>query len=820
MDAQAFAAVVGSPPGGHAILPQPDSKHCKHVDRPPSRKSSLKAALQQSDGIQRRERPPSVPSTTPPPGSRNCRTPADDKLLSTSQPPELPTFKKSNSGTNLVGMDDSSQSSAPRMPLPRSMSSSSPVPLSFPTSTSTAWLRKILDSFPSPAEVGVDASENTQQIARSFEPVSAAVGQAHSRRSSFVLPKAPSSPPQHEESSPPASPAWRPDDAVFPMELEGLDMMLDSLEGRTTHLPRTVDKRLLDTLRRKRRESRKFDLDTPLSPSKRSSVGAEPFEDPEDKVWQETQQKFPVFRRAALELAYQTAKEMHKGQIRKTGDPYVVHCIETAVILAELGMEDEVLQAALLHDTTDDTLMTIDTLRAKFGFGVADLVGGVSKLSQITQLMRSRGESLDADERDRLNKMMLAMIRDGRVVLIKMADRLHNMRTAYALPLEKQINMAQDTLDVFAPLASRLGIQHMKAELEDLCFEILQPDEARALRVQLGNENESMAKVMGTMRALGAELEQSRIPHEISGRTKNLFSVYKKMQKKNYDLDRIYDLRAVRVLVGSIEDCYRVLDAVHALWTPLPTEFADYIRRPKKNNYQSLHTAVVLKDPQTGAETVVEVQIRTREMHQVAEYGVAAHWRYKENNTGRADFIDHKIKWLREMLAWRQRLVTFAVTREKVEAVDPRHVLPAAAAAVESPFTLPPVPDASEVGGLEYPTQESVVIITAKGDILELATGSSAFDAASIMGAAEGNSTGRRYCGVRVNGELVTLDHRVKDGDLLELAVCSGEKEEEAASPCGCSERPPCVKSGVEPAGAKSSSLCRALARMKEFGFA
>src|SRR4029079_9408551 len=352
----------------------------------------------------------------------------------------------------------------------------------------------------------------------------------------------------------------------------------------------------------------------------------------------------PSINVGLIERAHQVAQEAHEGQLRAAGEPYVQHPIEVAHYLATLQMDAETLAAGLLHDVPEDTDVTIADLEKRFGREVAKLVDGVTKLSKF-----GSARSMEEQQAENIRKMFLAMAEDVRVVIIKLADRLHNMRTLGALPIEKQQRIARQTAEIYAPLAERLGICQVKWELEDLAFKVLEPDEYRSLATQLESHRRAReAFVRRAMDVLRKALDEAGIQAEISGRPKHIYSIHRKMIRKGAELGEIYDLHALRVLVNDVRDCYAALCVVHSLWRPIPGQFDDYIAMPKNNLYQSLHTAVVALDGKP-----LEVQIRTHEMHRVSEVGIAAHWRYKEGS--RADrAYDAKLAWVRQLMEWQR----------------------------------------------------------------------------------------------------------------------------------------------------------------------
>ncbi|KAK3030938.1 hypothetical protein RJ639_036676 [Escallonia herrerae] len=344
--------------------------------------------------------------------------------------------------------------------------------------------------------------------------------------------------------------------------------------------------------------------------------------------------------------AFYEAEKAHRGQMRASGDPYLQHCVETAVLLATIGANSTVVAAGLLHDTLDDSFMSYDYIFRTFGVGVADLVEGVSKLSHLSKLARESNTACKTVEADRLHTMFLAMA-DARAVLIKLADRLHNMMTLDALPLSKQQRFAKETLEIFAPIANRLGISTWKEQLESLCFKHLNPDQHKDLSSQIVKSfDEEM--ITSAVERLEQALKDGAIPyHALSGRHKSFFSVYCKMMKKKLTMDEIHDIHGLRLIVENEEDCYKALRVVHNLWSEVPGKFKDYINHPKFNGYQSLHTVV------RGEGMVpLEVQIRTKEMHLQAEYGIAAHWRYKEGDCKHSSFVLQMVEWARWVVTW------------------------------------------------------------------------------------------------------------------------------------------------------------------------
>jgi GTP pyrophosphokinase len=423
-----------------------------------------------------------------------------------------------------------------------------------------------------------------------------------------------------------------------------------------------------------------------------------------------------------IERAYVVAELRHRGQRRRSGEPYITHPLAVAQILADLGMTPPVLAAALLHDTVEDTDLTIDALRADFGEEIAALVDGVTKLDQVKY-----GE---ASEAETVRKMVVAMARDIRVLVIKLADRLHNMRTMRALPPDKQNRKARETLEIYAPLAHRLGMNTLKWELEDLAFAILYPKMYDEI-VRLVAERSPMRDeyLAGVVESLQADFRNARIKAVVTGRPKHYYSVYQKMIVGGRDFADIYDLVGIRVLVDSVRDCYAVLGTVHAQWHPVPGRFKDYIAMPKFNMYQSLHTTVI------GPEgKPIELQIRTHDQHRRAEYGIAAHWKYKEGSGSsrrqRAEATE--MAWLRQLVDWQR------------ETEDPGEFLDALR---------------FDIG------TKQVFVFTPKGDVIALPLGATPIDFAYAVH----TEVGHRCVGARVNGKLVPLESTLSNGDVIEV---------------------------------------------------
>ncbi|WP_336645546.1 RelA/SpoT family protein [Microbacterium sp. USHLN186] len=424
-----------------------------------------------------------------------------------------------------------------------------------------------------------------------------------------------------------------------------------------------------------------------------------------------------------IERAYRVAKEKHEGQLRQSGEPYITHPLAVAQILAELGLGPRAIAAALLHDTVEDTGYALTELTAEFGDEVAMLVDGVTKLDKVKY-----GESAQAET---VRKMIVAMSKDIRVLLIKLADRLHNARTWGFVPPEKSARKAKETLEIYAPLAHRLGIQTIKSELEDLSFAVLHPKiyaEINSLIAQRTPQREKY--LQSVIDSINEDLRELRIRGKVVGRPKQLYSVYQKMVVRGREFDDIYDLIGIRVLVGSVRDCYAVLGAIHARWTPLPGRFKDYIATPKFNLYQSLHTTVIGPSGRT-----VEIQIRTHEMHQQAEFGVAAHWMYKERmNGGKVDAraTDADMAWLAHISDW------------QAETADPSEFLDSLR---------------FEIGAKE------VYVFTPKGRVIGLPAGATTVDFAYAVH----TEIGHRTMGAKVNGRLVPLETQLKSGDVVEV---------------------------------------------------
>ncbi|MGI6209303.1 MAG: GTP diphosphokinase [Anaerolineae bacterium] len=439
--------------------------------------------------------------------------------------------------------------------------------------------------------------------------------------------------------------------------------------------------------------------------------------------------KIPETEQPAVAQAYAYAFAAHQGQMRASGEPYIQHSVAVAEILADMRLDTRTVIAGLLHDVVEDTGVSLDDLRREFGDEVAALVDGVTKLSHIDLITREDDTKAQADARaESLRKMFLAMVDDVRVVLIKLADRLHNMRTLGAMPEEKRRRIAQETLDIFAPLANRLGIWQMKWELEDLSLRHLDPEVYRQLARELEERRRDReTEIQQIVAMLRQRLREQGIEAEVTGRAKHIYSIYKKMQRKDLDFDHVYDVRGVRIIVDTVQDCYAALGVVHSLWRPIHGTFDDFIATPKDNMYQSLHSAVV----GPGGKPL-EVQIRTWSMHQTAEYGIAAHWRYKEPGTRRDIVFENKIAWLRQLMEWRQ------------DVTDARDFLDSLKTDV---------------------FRDRVYVFTPKGDIIDLPAGATAIDFAYHVH----TDVGHRCRGAKINGQLVGLDYTLKNGDQVEI---------------------------------------------------
>jgi len=447
------------------------------------------------------------------------------------------------------------------------------------------------------------------------------------------------------------------------------------------------------------------------------------------------QEYLPPEKIAVIENAYHFAAEAHQGQVRKSGEPYLEHPLQTALILAELQLDASSLAAALLHDVPENCGLPVSEIEAKFGSEISKLVDGTTKLGKVSwQAQETVTKEAQAEN---LRKMLVAMAEDLRVVFIKLADRLHNMRTLDALSMEKQFSIAQETLEIYAPLAHRLGIWELKWQLEDLSFRYLEPEKYRRIANLVASrrvQRESfISQVIGILRE---EFDKVDLRVEMSGRPKHIYSIYQKMERYSAlgkHFDDIHDLLALRVLVGTISDCYSAVGVIHSLWHPLPEEFDDYIASPKPNGYQSLHTAVM------GLGTIpLEVQIRTHDMHYIAEYGLAAHWRYKEGEKKDIHF-EERIGWLRQLIDWHREL---SGAEEFLESVKTDIFI------------------------------DQVFVYTPKGEIKDLPKGATPLDFAYRVH----TELGHRCIGAKVNGKLVPLNYELKNGDVVEIMSTKGAK--------------------------------------------
>ena len=435
-----------------------------------------------------------------------------------------------------------------------------------------------------------------------------------------------------------------------------------------------------------------------------------------------------------IEKAYRIADQAHKEQVRKSGEPYIIHPLYVAIILAELELDKETIVSGLLHDVVEDTVMTKEEIAAQFGDEVALLVDGVTKLGQL---------SYDADkveiQAENLRKMFLAMAKDIRVILIKLADRLHNMRTLKFMKPEKQKEKARETMDIYAPIAQRLGISKVKTELDDLSLKYLEPeayyDLVRKVALRKNVRDKYVRQLVEEVRQ---QIKEAEIEAEIEGRAKHFFSIYKKMVSQDKTLDQIFDLFAIRIIVNSVKDCYAALGIIHEMYRPIPGRFKDYIAMPKPNMYQSLHTTLIGPNGQP-----FEIQIRTYEMHRTAEYGIAAHWKYKEGRTGIsvANQEEEKLSWLRQILEWQRDMS------------DNREFM----SLLKSDLDL---------------FSDTVFCFTPTGDVKNLPNGSTPIDFAYSIHSAVGN----KMIGAKVNGKLVTIDYVIQNGDRIEVITSQNAK--------------------------------------------
>lgn len=461
------------------------------------------------------------------------------------------------------------------------------------------------------------------------------------------------------------------------------------------------------------------------------------FTDPEqlyEELIQAIKKYHPSDDITMVEKAYRVAKEAHEGQLRKSGEPYIIHPICVAIILAELELDKETIAAGLLHDVVEDTAMSIEDLTAEFGAEVALLVDGVTKL---TQLSYSR-DKMEV-QAENLRKMFLAMAKDIRVILIKLADRLHNLRTLQYQSPEKQKEKARETMDIYAPIAQRLGIAKIKIELDDLSLKYLKPEAYYDLAEKIAlTRDKREVFVDEIVEEVRTYMKESDIKAKVDGRVKHFFSIYRKMVNQDKTLDQIYDLFAVRIIVETVKDCYAALGVIHESYKPIPGRFKDYIAMPKQNMYQSLHTTLIASNGQP-----FEIQIRTEEMHRTAEYGIAAHWKYKQGVTGKdvAKSEEEKLSWLRQILEWQK------------EMSDNREFL----SLIKNDLNL---------------FSDHIFCFTPTGDVKNLPNGSNPIDFAYSIHSAVGN----KMVGARVNGKMVPIDYVIQNGDQIEIITSQNSK--------------------------------------------
>lgn len=438
--------------------------------------------------------------------------------------------------------------------------------------------------------------------------------------------------------------------------------------------------------------------------------------------------------------AYKVASDAHKNQFRKSGEPYIIHPLNVAIILADLELDKETIVAGILHDVVEDTVMTEEDLKREFGDDVALLVDGVTKLEKIP--LSGNGEQSDAKlemQAENLRKMFLAMAKDIRVIMIKLADRLHNMRTLKYKTPESQQRIAKETLEIYCPIAQRLGISKLKIELDDLSLKYLEPDIYYDLVDKIAVRKSVREKyIQGIVDEVSEHIANAGIKAKVDGRVKHFFSIYKKMKNQNKTLDQIYDLFAVRIIVDSVKDCYAALGVIHEMYKPIPGRFKDYIAMPKANMYQSLHTTLIGSNGQP-----FEIQIRTFEMHKAAEYGIAAHWKYKEASDGKKVETqeEEKLVWLRQILEWQRDM---SDNREFMNLLK---------------------------NDLDL-FSDNVYCFTPSGEVKNLPAGSTPIDFAYSIHSAVGN----KMVGARVNGKLVTIDYEIKNGDRIEIITSQNSK--------------------------------------------
>lgn len=477
-------------------------------------------------------------------------------------------------------------------------------------------------------------------------------------------------------------------------------------------------------------------LEKELNPGEAKLVPIQDFVSPEvlyQQLLDRIRKYHPSEDISLVEKAYQIAEQAHRGQVRKSGEPYIIHPLYVAIILAELEMDKETIVAGILHDVVEDTVMTDDEISREFGPEVALLVDGVTKLGQL---------SYDADkievQAENLRKMFLAMAKDIRVIIIKLADRLHNMRTLKYMKPEKQKEKARETMDIYAPIAQRLGISKIKTELDDLSLKYLEPEAYYDLVEKVAQRKSSREAYINSLaEEVRQVIDEAGIKANIMGRAKHFFSIYKKMVNQNKTIDQIYDMFAIRIIVADVKDCYAALGVIHEKYKPIPGRFKDYIAMPKPNMYQSLHTTLI-----GPSGKPFEIQIRTEEMHRTSEYGIAAHWKYKEANNGNAiGGEEAKLSWLRQILEWQQG------TSDNKEFMS----------LLKNDLDL---------------FADTVFCFTPNGDVKTLPKGSTTIDFAYNIHSAVGN----KMVGAKVNGKLVPIDYVINNGDQIEVMTSANSK--------------------------------------------
>lgn len=432
---------------------------------------------------------------------------------------------------------------------------------------------------------------------------------------------------------------------------------------------------------------------------------------------------------AEIKKAHDFAEEAHRGQKRSSGEDYFIHPCAVVEILADFGFDSSTVIAAFLHDVLEDTSVTYEQIREEFGDEICELVDGVTKLDKLQFVNREEAQA------ENFRKIFFAMAKDLRVVIIKLADRLHNMRSLQYLPPEKQQRISKETLDIYAPLAGRLGISFFKCELEDLAMKYLYPSEYKYIKESVDHKKSERQGFLDVIcKQIMEKLKEMGIHGEVNGRPKHFYSIFKKMHNLHIDIDQIYDLLAVRIIVDSVKDCYTMLGEIHTMWKPMPGRFKDYIAMPKANNYQSLHTTVV-----TPYNETFEIQIRTYEMHRIAEYGIAAHWKYKEGTTGKDSELDSKVRWLREVMD-AQKDIDGA--KEFMDAV--------------------------KINVFD----DEVFVFTPKGDVFDLPVGSTPLDLAYKIHSAIGN----KCIGAKINKRMVPLSTKLANGDIVEIITSNSSK--------------------------------------------